>query len=243
MDASLRKRLVTSLLLAPLCIWVVIAGGVYYDIGVMLCGFVMYSELYGMLRCLSVDESGGSWSAGVSSEECDVDYLGNVHMHPPPTRAKVLTGVWQALIAIWAISLIIIRSSDSGIMLTSWLLFSVWSADIGAYFAGRAIGGWRICKSISPNKTYSGLLGGCICSIICGVFFSFYWSCSIRCIIKWQLLISLVALAGDLFESSLKRTCSVKDSGGILPGHGGILDRVDGLLFTAPIVAIVSLFV
>lgn len=115
-----------------------------------------------------------------------------------------------------------------------WLvLLATWAEDTGAYFIGRYLGRTTFFKK-SPNKTLEGAAGGIIFTIIV-VFiyiefistFSIYW-------LLYSILVALVAMTGDLFESSIKRFAGVKDSGSILPGHGGILDRFDSLLFSAP---------
>ena len=110
-----------------------------------------------------------------------------------------------------------------------WLLVVVAGADVGAYFTGKSIGATKFCET-SPNKTLEGVAGGVITAAVLGMFFSPEYIGFIT-----ALLISLVVAAasvfGDLFESYLKREADVKDSGDILPGHGGILDRTDGYLF------------
>jgi len=110
-----------------------------------------------------------------------------------------------------------------------WLLVVVAGADVGAYFTGKSIGSTKFCET-SPNKTLEGVVGGVITAAVLGMLFSPEYIGFIT-----ALLISLVVAAasvfGDLFESYLKREADVKDSGDILPGHGGILDRTDGYLF------------
>lgn len=135
-----------------------------------------------------------------------------------------------------ALALIYIRELDFGHLLAMWTLSLVWATDIGAYFVGRAIGGPKLAPRISPNKTWAGLGGGVLGAIACGL--SFY---AFDRLPLWMALASgvlaLVAQAGDLFESWLKRRAGVKDSGTLLPGHGGVLDRLDGLVPVAPLVA------
>ncbi|ABD46089.1 phosphatidate cytidylyltransferase [Neorickettsia sennetsu] len=114
-----------------------------------------------------------------------------------------------------------------------WLIVCVVSNDVGAYFIGRIIGGVKLCKSVSPNKTVSGFLGGLLSTFVCGSTFAIVLGLSMNFVLL-TLPIAVLATIGDLFESFIKRTCSVKDSGTLLPGHGGILDRVDGFIFSAP---------
>jgi phosphatidate cytidylyltransferase len=105
----------------------------------------------------------------------------------------------------------------------------VWASDAAAYFVGRALRGPRLLPSESPNKTWSGAAGAVIACGVCGYFASGIQQADLGIWIMTGIAISIVAQAGDLFESGLKRRFKVKDSGTILPGHGGLLDRVDGL--------------
>ena len=104
--------------------------------------------------------------------------------------------------------------------------------DIGGYIFGKIFKGKKL-TSISPNKTYAGMLGSFICSLIIYVLFILYFNFSIYLII-FTFLISLVSQAGDLFISYLKRKANIKDTGNFLPGHGGLLDRLDGIIFAVP---------
>jgi len=110
-----------------------------------------------------------------------------------------------------------------------WLLVIVAGADIGAYFVGRSMGKTKFCET-SPNKTLEGVAGGLIVATIFGVIFAID-NISVFGAIVISLIVALASVFGDLFESYLKREAGVKDSGDILPGHGGILDRTDGYLF------------
>ena len=126
------------------------------------------------------------------------------------------------------------------VTLVVWLLFVVWATDVGGYFAGKSIGGPKLAPVISPKKTWAGAVGG----VLLAVFISFV----ITYLTGWweplpaagtAVLLSVVSQVGDLYESILKRRFHVKDSGGIIPGHGGLLDRIDGLSFAAGATALV----
>lgn len=125
-----------------------------------------------------------------------------------------------------------------------WLMYLfalVWTADSGAYFTGKAFGKHKLIPDVSPNKTIEGLLGGLALTAIVIVAVAYY-----RQLMGWHLasfvVLSIVtvlaSVLGDLFESLLKRQANIKDSGSILPGHGGVLDRIDSLLAAAPIFAL-----
>lgn len=138
-----------------------------------------------------------------------------------------------------AMSLIYLRGQHTGFALALWTLAVVWATDIGAYFAGRAIGGPKLAPRISPNKTWAGLIGGIAAALAVGAAIAARVPLS-----PWLMLLgapmAVLAQAGDLYESWLKRRCGVKDSGRLLPGHGGALDRLDGLVPVAVAVALLA---
>ena len=124
-----------------------------------------------------------------------------------------------------------------GLIYTLWALALVWATDIGAYFAGRAIGGPKLAPRLSPNKTWAGLIGGvALASLFAAVMHRSY-GLPMRLTLATPAL-AVLAQGGDLYESWLKRRAGVKDSGNILPGHGGVLDRLDGLVPVAPVAAL-----
>ena len=141
-----------------------------------------------------------------------------------------------------AISLLWIRERaeyggiGTGFDLLIWVFLVVWATDIGAYFAGRAIGGPKLAPSISPNKTIAGLIGGVVSAAVLAGAWVYYVGLPAK--LLWlAVLFAVAAQLGDLFESGLKRRARVKDSGTWLPGHGGLLDRLDGLVPVAVLTA------
>ena len=126
-----------------------------------------------------------------------------------------------------------------GMTAALWVFGMVWATDIGAYFAGRAFGGARLAPKISPSKTWSGLFGGMIAALIASATIGD--RAGITGVPLWiGLFMGLAAQLGDLGESWMKRRAGVKDSGRLIPGHGGILDRVDGLLPVALIIGLLA---
>lgn len=123
-----------------------------------------------------------------------------------------------------------------------WLVIVVAAYDTGAYFTGKLYGSIKIAPAISPGKTVQGLAGGVLFSMLFGLLCAHFliktYNFSILIICLLGICIGLLAFFGDLFESYLKRLAGLKDSGAILPGHGGILDRIDGLLLTALVIDI-----
>jgi phosphatidate cytidylyltransferase len=128
---------------------------------------------------------------------------------------------------------------------TLFMLAIVWASDIGAYAVGRLLGGPKLAPSISPGKTWSGSLGGLVSAALAGIAVAACFSSgfSPSHVVELAIGIGIVSQAGDLLESVLKRRFGVKDSGSILPGHGGLLDRLDALLAVAPTVALLAFFV
>ncbi len=137
-----------------------------------------------------------------------------------------------------ALSLLWVREhAEQGASAVFWVFLVVWSTDIGAYFAGRAIGGPKLAPSISPAKTWAGLYGGVAAATVIGGGWALFVGLPLVTLLLAPLF-AVAAQAGDLFESWMKRRAGVKDSGRWLPGHGGVFDRVDGLLPVAVLAAI-----
>jgi phosphatidate cytidylyltransferase len=129
-----------------------------------------------------------------------------------------------------AISLLWIRERDAhGLELLLWALIVTWSTDIGAYFAGRRFGRRKLAPAISPGKTVEGLYGGIAAATLIGGAWVLANGLGLPLLVLAPIL-ALAAQGGDLFESGMKRRAGVKDSGAWLPGHGGVLDRLDGLV-------------
>ncbi len=123
-----------------------------------------------------------------------------------------------------------------------WIFAVVWATDIGAYMAGRRIGGPRLAPRWSPRKTWAGLIGGAVCAALVGWGTArFLGSASVAPLVLVSAGLAIVEQFGDLAESAAKRRFGVKDSSGLIPGHGGLLDRLDGLLAVVPAVALLSL--
>ena len=137
------------------------------------------------------------------------------------------------------ISLLWLRGLPNGAAAVLWTLAIVWATDIAAYFTGRALGGPKLAPAISPNKTWAGAIGGVIAAALVGGGLTIAYlarpdsPANLSWLGKFALLgvgFAVLAILGDLFESWLKRRAGVKDSGNLLPGHGGVLDRLDGLV-------------
>jgi phosphatidate cytidylyltransferase len=140
-----------------------------------------------------------------------------------------------------ALALLWIRERDAhGLELLIWAFILTWSTDIGAYFAGRRFGRRKLAPSISPNKTVEGLLGGVVAATLLDGAWVLGTGLGLA-LLAFPPFLAVAAQLGDLFESGMKRRAGVKDSGTWLPGHGGVLDRLDGLVPVAVLTAAAQL--
>jgi phosphatidate cytidylyltransferase len=130
-----------------------------------------------------------------------------------------------------------IETREAGLVYIFYSLFIMWATDSGAYFIGKSMGKKKLWPEISPNKTVEGSIGGVVCAVVVAVLFGIFSSINamILELIGITIVLSVFGQIGDLVESAFKRHFNVKDSGNILPGHGGILDRFDSLLFVWPL--------
>ncbi len=121
---------------------------------------------------------------------------------------------------------------------TLWFLLMIWSVDTGGYLFGTTIKGPKLAPKISPNKTWAGLIGGAILAMLVSVIYNYFMTTQQHVVFYAAIggIIAVVEQIGDLVESYIKRNLNIKDSSDLIPGHGGIFDRVDGLIFTAPLI-------
>ena len=159
-------------------------------------------------------------------------------------------GLWLAgglaYVLVAALLLLVMRQDSNGLMRVLMILFAVIATDVGAYFSGRTIGGPKIAPRISPSKTWAGLIGGAFLSgaVLAGTFLVQLNDDSYRVLALFVFAIgaflAVIAQAGDFFESWMKRRAGVKDSSHLIPGHGGVFDRVDGLLAVAFVLGVLQ---
>lgn len=173
--------------------------------------------------------------------------------HPASAFAVLLVGaaaatvVGAAALPVWAgaglmyagvlpLSVQLLRGSEAyGLDAIFWLYAVVWGTDVMAYFGGRTIGGPKLWPAVSPSKTWSGFLIGIGCGAVAGLAAAMSWGGAHWPLLPLGLAVGVVAQAGDLFESALKRRFGIKDSSRLIPGHGGVMDRLDGFLSAAVI--------
>ncbi|MDI3322961.1 phosphatidate cytidylyltransferase [Pontibacterium granulatum] len=153
-----------------------------------------------------------------------------------PVGVRVLMG-YAVLLPVW-IAFGELKSWGLSTELILMLLLLVWAADVGAYFTGKSLGKNKLAPSVSPGKTREGLYGGLLSCVLVGLGFSFWFELDVQSLVYLVLLsvvTGMISVLGDLFESMLKRHQGMKDSSQLLPGHGGILDRMDSLTAAAPL--------
>jgi phosphatidate cytidylyltransferase len=264
MNPDLKMRALSAFVLAPVILWAVWQGGLALQ---FLLGTVIVLSAYEWARVTCRDSwlldtalIAGT-ALGALQLAAMLDGKGNM-MQLIYVAAAILSGMafagsfasmrglpllWRLLgvvyISLGPAAFIWLRGqAETGLMLTLWLLLLIWAMDTGAYFTGRAVGGPKLAPRASPNKTWAGLLGGMTSAGLVGVIFGgsiladvYPQSAFLMVIIS--AFIGAWSQAGDIAESMVKRHFGVKDMGHMIPGHGGILDRIDGLLFAAPMMA------
>ncbi|MFN7038876.1 MAG: phosphatidate cytidylyltransferase [Alphaproteobacteria bacterium] len=213
LNKNLLMRVLTTILVAPIIIFFVYKGDILFTTLIVTIAVLMAFEWY-KITSTNQGKTFVIWQ-----------FIGLIYITLP------------------CASLIWLRDQAKGREIVFWLLSVVWATDIFAYFIGNIIGGWKIAPSISPNKTWSGLVGGVCASAIVGIITAnTCHSNNPKYLIGLSIILGIYAQIGDLVESWFKRKFGVKDSGHVLPGHGGIMDRVDGIVPVAPKVAMIVLF-
>ncbi len=218
------------------------AGLIWEWAGITLGEKARPAQLYGgialVVMTLTAARAGVGWSALLLLAAA----LASLPLFPPRRFASGLLYVGCAALTLFWLR----ERPGSGRVEVFFLLFAVWATDSGAYLAGRLIGGPKLAPRLSPSKTWAGLAGGVGAAFLIGVTFAALASPMpegsgvLRAGLLGALL-ALIAQGGDLAESALKRRFGKKDSGRLIPGHGGLLDRLDGLLAAAPAAALFAL--
>jgi phosphatidate cytidylyltransferase len=149
---------------------------------------------------------------------------------------------WHALgapyVGMTVLTLVLLRGQPNGTLYVGGLFAAVWSADTGALLAGRLLGGPKLAPWLSPNKTWAGFMGGAAAAGAAEAIFCLIFSGSVAGGFALGISLAVVGHSGDLFESWVKRQFHAKNMGSLIPGHGGMLDRIDSLLFAAPVMAL-----
>lgn len=208
--SSLAKRVVSAAVLIPPVLACVHAGGIYYTCLVLLLTVICAFEWQGVTACEQVRKSRFS------------------------ANGWRIQGAFY--LAAAAAALLALRAYPQGAFHCYFLAVTVWGTDTGAMFAGKTIGGPKVLPAVSPNKTWAGLAGGTLVSVGGAyILMSFIPGAPFApsAMLALAACITVIAQAGDFYESWMKRVFGVKDSGTLIPGHGGALDRADGLFSAA----------
>ncbi|MGZ3283783.1 MAG: phosphatidate cytidylyltransferase [Xanthobacteraceae bacterium] len=170
-----------------------------------------------------------------------ISTLGVASLAPAKRRTWIAAGVPYA--GALGVAPIVLRSDNGeGFLAVIFLFAVVWTTDIAAYFAGRAIGGPRLMPRVSPNKTWSGAIGGTLAAVVVALALATVTALTgLFAIAMLAVILSICAQGGDLFESFLKRRFGAKDSGHLIPGHGGLMDRLDGFVTASVVAALIGL--
>lgn len=210
---NLKRRIISAVVLIPIVILICYFGGFVYTSILLVAAVIMSFE----------------WNQIVNSDN----------------ESEHMKNKWQVAgiiyIVVFVLAMMYLQSLLQGFWLLMFIFAIVWATDIGAYFTGRKIGGPKILKKISPNKTWSGLLGGMLCAGFVAFIFALFVGIHSSQVIFFGSLLAVISQIGDFFESWFKRCFKVKDSGNIIPGHGGLLDRIDGLVSVAITIALIAL--
>lgn len=192
------------------------------------CGLVAYGEYMVALLVLLI----GPAAKFAMAEDREAKSLGISLLGVPYIGIPVIAMIWLR------------GDVDYGFLAIIYLFITVWTVDIFAYIAGRSLGGPKLAPRISPKKTWSGFVGGVSAGALAGVLFGHFMGGTDLVILGGiSLLIGAISQVGDLFESVFKRHFKVKDASNLIPGHGGLFDRVDGLMFGAVVAALIALYV
>jgi phosphatidate cytidylyltransferase len=265
---ALRKRIASALVLVPVVVAAAYWGPPIWDVLVALMGVAMaweWSRLCGSGRttragtltlivppAVIVMADVWNWSAALAALGVCVlfaavaDWLKRWRSFPWHALGVAYIGL-PCLAMVWLRSMpgaglpTLLWVLDAGLLTLLWVLALVWAVDTGAYVTGRGIGGPKLAPHISPNKTWAGLVGGMVAGGAVGLAAAQVVQDASSCVlVPVSMVLAIVEQAGDLFESSVKRHFGVKDASALIPGHGGVLDRVDGLVAVSLVVAALS---
>ncbi len=266
------KRWITALILAPTVIWILVKGSTMMFAGlvsvVSLFSIREYLRIifgnddgpmsntikvisYAVTLLLIIAASCGSMQALLPILAMNLIALSIFVLSRFAGNQNVFNVITKQVLGVVYIPLslsllVFIKAFEGGTFWVIWLLIVIFVNDTGAFYTGTFWGKRKLCPSISPNKTIEGSVGGAVAGMVAGFVFCliFFGDFQLSLMaIPGAFLLAVAGQIGDLFESAMKRASSVKDSGRILPGHGGMLDRIDGLLLAVPVLYAYLVFV
>ncbi|MEJ8311256.1 phosphatidate cytidylyltransferase [Agrobacterium larrymoorei] len=247
MSRELKLRIISGIVMAVVILTATWYGGIMFRTIAGLLSLLIYYEWSTITKLSDTNPTGYAWGWFSVAVMSGNTIFGESSLDLPLLSGFAITAALFPILrgpnwwlvggivysALSGISLAAIRGEEStGLVAMLFVFAIVWATDILAYFVGRAIGGPKLAPSISPGKTWSGAAGGTFFGLVAGgaVALSYHGSISLT-VLLLALALSIFSQIGDLFESFIKRRFGVKDSGNLIPGHGGFMDRVDGLVF------------
>lgn len=256
---GLRLRILSAAVLIPIAVLPVYMGGWLLVLLMALGGVLLAGEWDrlcggdGVLGSVGIVHAGvvlavallsGAGLIGAALALAAVGTVGAAVIARQFERRAIWPAVGVIYLSLPIIAIIWLRAEpDAGRASILWLFVLVWATDAGALAVGRTLGGPRLAPKISPNKTWSGAIGGLVCAAAVGAAVAgLTGGAGLALLLGLSVGLSVVSQIGDLAESAVKRHYGVKDSGNLIPGHGGILDRVDGLLLAAPAMAALAIW-
>lgn len=261
----MKQRVITAVIALIIFIPIIIAGGIWIDIAALVLGAVALSEVLIMKKKLLVSPEAILSGLAVLLLISPDGWFSNLPGHLSATYLVYLLILLLLLrtvmsknrftfddAAVITLGLLyigtgfhyFIAARDTSLSMLFYALFTVWITDSGAYMIGRKLGKHKLAPAISPNKTWEGSIGGTVAAVIIVSIYAAIFSVgqyNVFLMILITLILSIAGQFGDLIESALKRFYGVKDSGKILPGHGGILDRFDSLIIVLPLMHLFAL--
>lgn len=254
----LRQRVITALVLAP-CVLLVILGIPHPLTAAVLSllvvagawewsafpGFTQYSARLAYVAFIAICLL-ATWYIGVDNGRSDVMLyaalawwvLALLWIALAPSKVNRVTAALAGLFVLVPVWVALVRLHAEWPQLLLFLLLLVVAADIGAYFAGRAFGKHKLAPKVSPGKTWEGVFGGLAAALLMAAVGVWWFDMSTVPFMVLCLVVAVASVIGDLTESLFKRHAGLKDSGSLLPGHGGVLDRVDSVTAAAPVFVI-----
>jgi phosphatidate cytidylyltransferase len=253
--ADLGVRATSALILIPAVLLDIWMGGVWFELFMAFLGLLMAHEWTNIVHQRSSSQFALHAAAVLSAALLpqDIGVLPTLSIILGVTVIGLVGTMYRdrdkslfaysgiPYVALPVLALVLLRTDNVwGVHAIMWLMLVVWATDTFAYFAGRIIGGPKLAPVLSPKKTWAGLLGGMAGAAVVSSIYAAFWLPSWAALAGVAASLAVVAQLGDIFESALKRRFDMKDSGDLIPGHGGVLDRVDGLVVAGVVAAIIG---